>query len=144
MPLAAIASAVSRISLLLTSQAKWFQLFQPMGGVRASPFSSGAAGDGREGSGQIASGRASRASHRMEPPGTGAGLILAAGAPDGQARYVLFPHGRRRAAGAAGRGSHPLSEVVGECTASESRTCRSRAAHTISWEPIMATWASPC
>ena len=39
MPLGAIASAVSRINCSLTSQANWFQLFQPMGGVRARPSS---------------------------------------------------------------------------------------------------------
>src|SRR5258708_6800025 len=44
MPLAAMASAVSRISCSLTLQPKWFQEFQPMGGVRARPLSSRAAG----------------------------------------------------------------------------------------------------
>src|SRR6266480_5641840 len=39
-----MASAVSRISCALTSQPKWFQLFQPMGGVRATPLSSGGLG----------------------------------------------------------------------------------------------------
>src|SRR5574341_276585 len=33
-----MASAVSRMSCSLTSQAKWFQLFHPMGGVRARPL----------------------------------------------------------------------------------------------------------
>src|SRR5438270_79780 len=45
MPLATIASAVSLISWALTSQPKWFQLFQPVGGVRARPLSSGCPGD---------------------------------------------------------------------------------------------------
>src|SRR5947208_11405873 len=45
MPLATIPSAVSLISWALTSQPKWFQLFQPMGGVRARPLSSGCPGD---------------------------------------------------------------------------------------------------
>ena len=40
-PLAAIASATSRMSFALTSQPKWFQLFHPIGGVRASPLSWG-------------------------------------------------------------------------------------------------------
>src|SRR5216110_3204143 len=40
MPPLAIASAVSLISCALTSQPKWFQLFQPIGGVRATPLSS--------------------------------------------------------------------------------------------------------
>src|SRR5882762_7793490 len=39
MPLATIASAVSLINCSLTLQPKWFQLFHPMGGVRASPLS---------------------------------------------------------------------------------------------------------
>ena len=39
MPLAAIASAISRMSFALTSQPKWFQLFHPIGGVRARPLS---------------------------------------------------------------------------------------------------------
>src|SRR6185295_16077995 len=39
MPLETMASAVSRISCSLTSQPKWFQLFQPIGGVRARPLS---------------------------------------------------------------------------------------------------------
>src|SRR5205809_7472561 len=34
-----MASAVSLISCSLTLQPKWFQLFQPMGGVRARPLS---------------------------------------------------------------------------------------------------------
>src|SRR5213075_2763805 len=38
MPLATIASAVSLMSWTLTSQPKWFQLFQPIGGVRARPM----------------------------------------------------------------------------------------------------------
>ena len=38
-PVATIASAVSRISRSLTSQPNRFQLFQPMGGVAASPSS---------------------------------------------------------------------------------------------------------
>src|SRR5439155_958589 len=38
-PLATIASAVSLTSCSLTSQPKWFQLFQPIGGVRARPCS---------------------------------------------------------------------------------------------------------
>src|SRR5437588_11087346 len=45
MPLATIASAVSLISWAHTSQPKWFQLFQPVGGVRARPLSSGRPGD---------------------------------------------------------------------------------------------------
>src|SRR5437870_1264896 len=39
MPLATIASAASLISCSLTLQPKWFQLFHPIGGVRASPLS---------------------------------------------------------------------------------------------------------
>src|SRR5271157_3448696 len=39
MPLATMASADSRITLSLTLHAKWFQLFQPIGGVRARPVS---------------------------------------------------------------------------------------------------------
>src|SRR6266852_2032991 len=42
MPLAAMAFAVSRISCAETLHPKWFQLFQPIGGVRARPLSSGA------------------------------------------------------------------------------------------------------
>src|SRR4051812_47873312 len=38
MPEAAIASAVSRTVCSFTLQANLFQLFQPIGGVRASPF----------------------------------------------------------------------------------------------------------
>ena len=44
MPVATIASAVSRMSFSLTSQPNLFQLFQPMGGVRASPSPATAGG----------------------------------------------------------------------------------------------------
>src|SRR5213082_2536708 len=44
MPLLAIASAVSLMSCALTSHPKWFQLFQPIGGVRARRLSSELAG----------------------------------------------------------------------------------------------------
>jgi len=40
MPLATMASAVSIINLSLMLHLNLFQLFQPIGGVRASPFSS--------------------------------------------------------------------------------------------------------
>src|ERR1700730_8512344 len=40
MPLATIASAISLINCSLTLQPNLFQLFQPIGGVRASPLSS--------------------------------------------------------------------------------------------------------
>src|SRR6266542_2103152 len=38
MPEATIASVVSRTTFSFTSQANLFQLFQPIGGVKASPF----------------------------------------------------------------------------------------------------------
>src|SRR5208282_2765748 len=44
MPLVTTASAISLISFSLTSQPNLFQLFQPMGGVRANPFSKARAG----------------------------------------------------------------------------------------------------
>src|SRR5438477_11253715 len=44
MPPLTIASAVSLMSCALTSHPKWFQLFQTIGGVRASLLSSGRAG----------------------------------------------------------------------------------------------------
>ena len=40
MPLLTIASAICRISVSLMLQPNVFQLFQPIGGVRATPFSS--------------------------------------------------------------------------------------------------------
>src|ERR1700678_3813891 len=39
MPLPAMASAAPRTSAAVTLQAKWFQLFQPIGGVAATPES---------------------------------------------------------------------------------------------------------
>src|SRR2546423_13885147 len=44
MPPLAMASAVSLMSCALTSHPKWFQLFQPIGGVRARRLSSERAG----------------------------------------------------------------------------------------------------
>src|SRR5207237_9690413 len=44
MPLLAKASAVSLMSCALTSQPKWFQLFHPIGGVRARRLSRERAG----------------------------------------------------------------------------------------------------
>ena len=46
MPLVTIASAIWRISVSLMLQPKVFQVFQPIGGVRATPLSSACAGRG--------------------------------------------------------------------------------------------------
>ena len=43
MPLLTIASAICRISVSLMLQPNVFQVFQPIGGVRATPFSSACA-----------------------------------------------------------------------------------------------------
>ena len=45
MPLLTIASAICRISVSLMLQPKVFQVFQPIGGVRATPLSSACASD---------------------------------------------------------------------------------------------------
>src|SRR5881227_510145 len=47
MPFDAMASAAARTTASLTLQAKWFQLFQPMGGVSASPGSCAGSGPPR-------------------------------------------------------------------------------------------------
>src|SRR5947208_1986891 len=47
MPFEAMASAAARTTASLTLQAKWFQLFQPMGGVSASPGSCAGSGPPR-------------------------------------------------------------------------------------------------
>src|SRR5256712_14220340 len=52
MPLATMASAVSRISRSETSHPKWFQLFQPIGGGTGGAVFRGGRGGGGAGAGQ--------------------------------------------------------------------------------------------